>query len=509
MIDTNNFTPWFGVVENVNDPLKNGRYQVRVFGYNSTSKGMLPTENLKWFHSAVSNSGGSQSVGQSPTGYILNSFVFGYYIDPELQEGIILGAIAAMPGGVNDVSEVATGEGGQYLETVRKNAVTGIPDARGETWSEPPTAYAVVYPNNLVYQSQSGHIIEYDDTPGAERVMIFHRSGSFEEFHPDGKRVSKSIGNSFDIHLGGHNIFVSGSLNLVATGDYRVSVGGEYYVKAKNIVMDTAVMDVYGISNANDHISGNVSGGTHIHPETQKETTLPPIGYTPEFSPSPKNAFSFEYEDVPFTPPVVEYAVSQGFITPDEAADLNKDPIVESIEDTPAPVEVKPVISDCGLAVVDGKVDYTAQLSPSFNLRSLSLGAVVSQYPIKAQGGLTEEQIICNLKNIAENVLEPLKAKYSNMMVTSGFRTGSGTSQHLKGQAVDIQFRNASKSFYMEAAKWIKDNLPYDQFLFEQKSYGTRMPWLHISLTRDRKQRSQVLTFFNNKKYANGLVLVS
>lgn len=509
MIDTNNFTPWFGSIESVDDPLKNGRYQVRVFGYNSDNKGMLPTENLKWFSSAVSNSAGSQSVGQSPTGYMKGSFVFGYYVDPEFQEGIILAGIAGMPGGMNDVSEVATGEGGQYLETVRNNAIKGVPDARGETWDEPQTKYAVVYPNNQVYQSQSGHIIEYDDTPGAERVMIFHRSGSFEEFHPDGKRVSKSIGDSFAIHLGGHNIFVSGSLNLVASGDYRVSVGGEIYMKAKNIVLDTAVVDIYGISNANDHMSGQVSGGTHIHPETNQEYTLPPSGYTPEFAPTPKNAFTFEYEDVPFTPPVVEYALGQGFITPQEAQDIDKEPIVESVEDKPAPVEVKPVISECGLAIVNGKVDYTVMLSKSFSLRSVSLGAVVSQYAIKDQGGLTAEDIVCNLKNLAENVLEPLKAKYPNMIVTSGFRTGSGTSQHLKGEAVDIQIKNASKAFYMEVAKWIKDNLPYDQFLFEQKSYGTRMPWLHVSLTRGRKQRGQVLTFFNNKKYANGLVLVS
>lgn len=509
MIDTNNFTPWFGTIENVDDPLKNGRYQVRVFGYNSDNRGMLPTENLKWFACGVSNSAGSQSVGESPTGYMKGSFVFGYYIDPEFQEGIILAGIAGMPGGVNDVSEVATGEGGQYLETVRKNAVSGVPDARGETWDEPPTAYAVVYPNNKVYQSQSGHIIEYDDTPGAERVMIFHRSGSFEEFHPDGKRVSKSIGESFSIHLGGHNIFVNGSLNLVASGDYRISVGGEMYVKAKNIVFDTPVVDIYGVSNANDHMSGQVSGGTHIHPETNQQETLPPIGYTPEFAPTPKNAFTFEYEDVPFTPPVVEYALEQGFITPQEAQDIDKEPIVESVADEPPPVEVKPVIAECGLAITNGKVDYTVMLSPNFSLRSVSLGAVVSQYPIKAQGGLSAEDIVCNLKNLAENVLEPLKAKYPNMIVTSGFRTGSGTSQHLKGEAVDIQIKNASKSFYMEVAKWIKDNLPYDQFLFEQKSYGTRMPWLHISLTRGRKQRSQVLTFFNNKKYANGLVLVS
>jgi len=510
LIDTNNFTPWFGTVENVDDPLKNGRYQVRVFGYNSASPGMLPTDNLRWFSSAVSNSAGSQSVGQSPTGYKHGSFVFGYYIDPDHQEGVILAAIASMPGGMNDVSEIATGEGGQYLAELTNNAVKGVPDARGETWDEPTTTYAVVYPKNQVYQSESGHVIEYDDTPGAERVMIFHRSGSFEEFHPDGKRVSKSVGDSFDIHLGGHNIFVSGSLNLVASGDYRVSVGGEMYVKATKVTFDTPEVDIYGISSANDHMSGNVSGGFHVHPETNQEETLSPIGYSLEFTPTPKNNFSFAYEETPYTPEIVDMAVSNGFITKEEGDRvMTEEPIIESIADEPPPAEVKPVISECGLAIINGKVDYSVKLSPNFTLRQLSLGAVVSQYAIKDQNGLTSEQIICNLKNLAENVLEPLKAKYPNMMVTSGFRIGAGKSQHLKGEAADIQFKNASKGFYFEVAKWAKDNLPYDQFLLEYKSTGTRMPWLHFSLTRGRSQRGQIMTFFNHSKYANGLVQVA
>ncbi|AND75131.1 hypothetical protein pf16_208 [Pseudomonas phage pf16] len=510
MIQANGFTPWFGVVENVNDPLKCGRYQVRVFGYNPESKGLLPTANLRWFSAGVSNSAGSSSVGHSPTGYMVGSFVFGYFIDPDLQEGIIVMSLTGMPGGLNDVCEAATGEGGAYVASLKGNVVKNVPDARGETWSEPESAYAAQYPNNQVFQSQSGHVVEYDDTPGAERITVYHRSGTFKEIHPDGKQVTKTVGESFDIHLGGHNIFVNGSLNLVASGDYRISVGGEYYVKAKNVVFDTEVVDIYGVSNANDHISGGVSGGFHIHPETNHETTLSPVGYTPEFAPTPKNAFSFEYEETPYTPEIVEYALNSGFITPEEAETvMTEEPVVEDKAEEPAPVEVKPVISECGLAIVNGKVDYTAQLSPNFNLRSLSLGAVVSQYAIKAQGGLTEQDIICNLKNLAENVLEPIKAKYPNMMVTSAFRAGSGTSQHLKGEAVDIQFRGASKAFYFEVAKWIKDNLPYDQFLLEYKSTGTRMPWIHVSLTRKRSQRGQVMTFFNHKKYANGLVQVA
>ena len=42
------------------------------------------------------------------------------------------------------------------------------------------------YPNNHVYESESGHVQEFDDTPGAERIHTYHRAGTFEEIHPDG-----------------------------------------------------------------------------------------------------------------------------------------------------------------------------------------------------------------------------------------------------------------------------------------------------------------------------------
>lgn len=506
MINADQMTPFFGVVENIYDPMKAGRYQVRVYGYNSDNKGILPTENLKWFVLGVNNSAAMSGVGDSPTGLLEGSFVLGHYIDADKQEGIITASFNGLNG---DVSPIATGEGGAYVEALRKNVVTGIPDARGETWSEPASRYATQYPHNRVYQSKSGHVVEYDDTPGAERITVFHKSGTFEEIHPDGKKVEKHVAESFSIHLGGHNIFVNGNLNLVASGDYRVSVGGEYYVKAKNVVIDTAVMDVYGISNANDHVSSNVSGAYHIHGGVMPgpSTTAPPIGASTAFSPSPANMFAMTLEDTGFTPDVIEFALREGFLSPQDVEIIQtSEPVVDSIDETPA-TEVKPVITECGLAVGDdGKVDYNVSLSPNVTLRSVTIGAVVSQYTVVSQAGLTKQDIICNLKNVAENVIEPIKAKYPNMMVTSAFRHGSGRSQHERGEAIDIQFKGVTKAFYYEAAQWIKANVPHDQLLLEFKNFGTGMPWIHVSLTRNKKQRYQVMTFFNHKKHADGLV---
>lgn len=503
MIESDTFTPFFGVVEDLNDPDKEGKLRVRIYGYNSADRSTLPTDYLKWFPTVVSNSAGISGLGSSPTGYLVGSFVFGFYIDKDKQDGIILGSIT----GIGDVTEIAKGVLGDYVDSLKSNRLTNVSDARGETWSEPETKYSPEYPNNKVFTTSSGHVVEFDDTPGHERIVVFHKSGTFEEFHPDGKKVNRYSNRSFDIHLGGHNIFVNGNLNLVASGDYRVSVGGEYYCKARNVVFDTETVDIYGVSSANDHLSSGVSGADHIHPgvQTGPGSTAPPSGKSSGFSPSPANNFFLELEDTGYTPELVEFAIKQGFMTEQEADEiLNSEPIIDSIDETPNE-RTRVTLSECGIELSEnGDVDYNVQLSQNFILRDVSIGAIVSQRPIIEQHNLSKSEIICNLKNICENILEPLNSKYPGMLITSAFRHGTKGSQHEKGEAVDIQFRNVTKNFYFEVAKWAKNNLPYDQFLLEYQSSGN--PWLHFSLTRNRKQRYQVMTFFNHRKVQDGLV---
>ena len=152
-----------------------------------------------------------------------------------------------------------------------------------------------------------------------------------------------------------------------------------------------------------------------------------------------------------------------------------------------------------------GGIDYESMISLRYKLKDVSTKTAVSSYKISAQNNLNENQIISNLKNLAENVLEPIKTQYPNMIVTSGFRGGLGNSQHLKGEAVDMQFTNTPKSKYFEIAKWIRANVAHDQLLLEYKTTGTGNPWIHVSLKRTT-QRSQALTFMNNRMAHNQLV---
>ncbi len=123
------------------------------------------------------------------------------------------------------------------------------------------------------------------------------------------------------------------------------------------------------------------------------------------------------------------------------------------------------------------------QLSPSFNLGDLSTNAVLERAAVVAQAGLTAAQIVCNLKGLAINMLEPILARYGRPTVNCGFRPatasyGSPTGWHLKGAAADIQWPGISDTEYFERAKWIKDTLPFCEIILE---YGGNRPWIHVA----------------------------
>lgn len=100
-----------------------------------------------------------------------------------------------------------------------KGITTAGYNASGQTYDEPATPYAAQYPFNHVHESESGHIHEIDDTEGAERLHTYHRTGTFEEIHPDGSRVTKIVGDDFEIIHTNKNVLIKGNLNITVDGD--------------------------------------------------------------------------------------------------------------------------------------------------------------------------------------------------------------------------------------------------------------------------------------------------
>jgi len=131
--------------------------------------------------------------------------------------------------GVSSVNNIARG-------TRVENVYIGgsVPGLDLELNDEPSTQY----PENQVKETASGHIIEYDDTNGRERVMIRHRTGSGVEMRADGTVILSSTNNTLRIVAANEKVIVegdgevvyNGNLKMKVAGDFDLEVGGDFNV---------------------------------------------------------------------------------------------------------------------------------------------------------------------------------------------------------------------------------------------------------------------------------------
>lgn len=208
---------WFvGVVENRNDPKKMGRVQVRIHNIHSDKKTILPTENIPWAVPLMPiTSASSGQVGTSPTGITVGSTVFGFFLDGRsAQNPVIAGTFPGIPG--NDIARHDVASEAREQNRVVK-ALVG---------PEPASPYAAKYPYNKVTKTEGGHVVEIDDTPGRERLHVFHKSGTYVEIDQTGRLVIKGVGDRFDITIKDNNVHVGGNVNLMVRGNVNATVSG-------------------------------------------------------------------------------------------------------------------------------------------------------------------------------------------------------------------------------------------------------------------------------------------
>ena len=105
-----------------------------------------------------------------------------------------------------------------------------------KTIQQPPTPYAAIYPFNHVYESESGHLVEIDDTPGKERLHWYHRAGTFTEFHPKGMRVDRTNSHRYNITMGNLESIVGGEEKKKIQGDYTLDLGGHLTMQSSDDV---------------------------------------------------------------------------------------------------------------------------------------------------------------------------------------------------------------------------------------------------------------------------------
>jgi hypothetical protein len=279
---------FIGVVENNIDERLEGRVQVRAFGIHGTNRD-IPTEDLPW---ATVVSGSYDSNNPVPA---LNSWVFGVFLDGrDAQRPMLLGLIPTQFAEPFDPEETGWGvipnryahqlakgsrprDFGQpqssrivRAENIQETYVAAQEMARvqdvemairqdGEdplTWSQPRPAYNTVYPFNRVIETMSGDThIQLDDTPGSERVTIWHRSGSFVEIDTRGTTTHKAVSDKYEVNDRNMHVYVGGRATLTVEGDYHVRVKGHKIEEIEGdytqIVRGNHMISVAGQANIN------------------------------------------------------------------------------------------------------------------------------------------------------------------------------------------------------------------------------------------------------------------
>ena len=271
---------WFvGVVEDRQDPQRLGRVRVRCLGYHTEIHEDLKTVDLPWAHPMNPITSATVSgLGQTPLGPVEGTWVVGFFSDAdEAQQPIIMGTLPGVantlptkdgskgfqdrlngnyPKYINetDVNRLAVNEkstttapGETSTEvnphptlTLRRadrdlavgvantDATTVVDDVvaadDGKSWNEPEIPYNAVYPHNHVYETEGGHIKEFDDTVDAKRIHERHSSGTGYEIDNEGTKITRVKKDNYKIITNDEYCHIQGTARHTIDGGLRVKV---------------------------------------------------------------------------------------------------------------------------------------------------------------------------------------------------------------------------------------------------------------------------------------------
>lgn len=120
----------------------------------------------------------------------------------------------------------------EFKDQTRTSGIPGPNDV--PAWEQPLAPFGGEYPYSKVYETESGHLQVFDDTPGHETVSLYHRTGTFIDVDANGTQVNKIIGDGYTvidrngfIHIAGRcNITVGNSANIYVQGSCDLEVDG-------------------------------------------------------------------------------------------------------------------------------------------------------------------------------------------------------------------------------------------------------------------------------------------
>ena len=344
---------WFvGVVEDRNDPKTLGRVRVRCLGYHTEDLIKLPTSDLPWAHPMNPITSATVSgLGQTPLGVVEGTWVVGFFTDgPTAQQPVIMGTLPGVPSNLPtqvkaDGKGVFNGKGFQdylygaypkYTETdvnrlavnekiesegfseesnphstltqrratrdlavgtaMIDGVVAGVApfpgdldaDIKGQ-WNQPEIPYAAEYPHNHVYESESGHLREIDDTRNNERIHERHTSGTGYEIDSKGNKVTKVVNDNYDIVSNDDYCHIIGNSRHTIDKGLRVRVnskgeaGNNYNIEVGqgsnvNVEVNGGNINLTTINTGNDAGDININASRNLNVQVGNDMNVSVIG---------------------------------------------------------------------------------------------------------------------------------------------------------------------------------------------------------------------------------------
>lgn len=123
-------------------------------------------------------------------------------------------------GATSNYINVRLGSNGQKEQTVDENSPWVFMPPKG-------TTHTRQYPYNHVYETESGHIMEFDDTNGGERLKIAHRLGTSEEIIENGSKIEQVVNDKYTRIIGDNNTVVGGNSIFFGERGFKAIINAE------------------------------------------------------------------------------------------------------------------------------------------------------------------------------------------------------------------------------------------------------------------------------------------
>ena len=480
--------------------------------------------------------------------------------------------------GLSDVNKLAIGNTTHTSLRVKENKkVTNIETANSEeTWDEPNSAFMGRYPYNQVIETEAGHVIELDNTPNAERIHVFHKSGSYIEIDGNGTMVKKTVGDNYEIIDRNNSLYVKGAQRLTVEGktsiyvkdDASIEVDGDVSLighgdaliqTAGNMKVAAKSLEISATNALNLISDGPVNiQGSSVNLYSKGAMTAKALG---DFSIQSSGTMSIKGSvSLLLDAPIVKTKMGANLVkaivyytsklpavrTPDKTIlpYLERINIRENDDEVPSSYEIAGLTAGqvatsqlTGQQILDkttatnstvtdskniitnsnaGNIPFslqtcgdiygfktnsfrdTVRVSYNFYLRDFlptECAPKLNKLSQAGQAGLSAKEIICNLRQLAWNCLDPIYSKYPSMYISSGLRVPGCSkksvvdSDHNIGCAVDIKLKVGGYTDHINMAKWIEANIPFKQLLFEYTTDKTGNQlvdkWIHIAFRVD------------------------